>query len=380
MKIAILSITQNGISGGYKKYLNNIIPLISGSKEVDEVLCVFSNSIKKLFVDQKIAGVQYKSCKNLTLLNYFFNKELYKFLEEFDPDIIFLTAERPFKFKKVPVVVLFQDMRPFIKNGSDFSFINKIKLQLKKRISLMSFQMADKVITVSDSCKFYLKKELKINSDKINYIYYGVNPCEQSFKPTIVPDDWKNKFIFTAGSFGSYRGFEDLIKAFTLFDFNQLGIKGIVIASNLNDVEKKYKAYLDKLIAKHNLNSKVIWTDEISEPEMTWCYSNSQLFIMTSRVESIGMIALEALAHKCRIISARNFCLPEIFAEAALYYTPKDSEMLANVIKDAIAMTRVAKEEFVEKVEKQAMMFSWDKCLMETISNFNSILQTKTFK
>ena len=70
----------------------------------------------------------------------------------------------------------------------------------------------------------------------------------------------------------------------------------------------------------------------LSEKEMSWCYKNCKMFVMTSRVESFGIIAGEAMAHGYICISVDNPCLPEIFRVAAVYYLPRKGKLLAEAI------------------------------------------------
>jgi len=46
MKITIINLTGGGISGGYKKYLQNVIPKMAKDPTIEEILCVTPESIK----------------------------------------------------------------------------------------------------------------------------------------------------------------------------------------------------------------------------------------------------------------------------------------------------------------------------------------------
>ncbi len=45
MKIAIINITGGGMSGGYKKYLQNVIPRMARHNDVEAILCASPDSI-----------------------------------------------------------------------------------------------------------------------------------------------------------------------------------------------------------------------------------------------------------------------------------------------------------------------------------------------
>jgi len=92
------------------------------------------------------------------------------------------------------------------------------------------------------------------------------------------------------------------------------------------------------------------------------------MFIMTSRVESFGMIAAEAMSHGCICISADNPCLPEIFGGAAIYYPPKDGRALADAIQAVLAWDDNQRKAASARAKNQAKKFSWDVCARNTVA------------
>ena len=45
MRVAIINITGGGISGGYKKYLRNMLPRMAKNSEIENILCATPSSI-----------------------------------------------------------------------------------------------------------------------------------------------------------------------------------------------------------------------------------------------------------------------------------------------------------------------------------------------
>lgn len=45
MRVAILNLTGGGISGGYRKYLQNVIPRMAKDLAIEEILCASPSSI-----------------------------------------------------------------------------------------------------------------------------------------------------------------------------------------------------------------------------------------------------------------------------------------------------------------------------------------------
>ena len=45
MKVAIINITGGGMSGGYRKYLQNVVPRMEKHDDVETILCATPDSI-----------------------------------------------------------------------------------------------------------------------------------------------------------------------------------------------------------------------------------------------------------------------------------------------------------------------------------------------
>ena len=130
------------------------------------------------------------------------------------------------------------------------------------------------------------------------------------------------EFLFTAGSIRPARGLEDILYALNSLALEKVNLN-LAIAGNTASNMLSYRSSLEKYILNNGLGKKVIWAEELNKSEMNWCYKNCKAFIMASRVEACPNTALEAMAHGCSCISSYNPPLPEIFADAAIYYVPK---------------------------------------------------------
>jgi len=112
MKIAIINITGGGMSGGYRKYLQNVLPRIAAHPDVEAILCATPDSIGVSDWFDPMPNVRFVSCKPFRFLHY--DAKLLRELEKFSPDVIFVPTERYFQFDKVPVVSMLQNMKPFV--------------------------------------------------------------------------------------------------------------------------------------------------------------------------------------------------------------------------------------------------------------------------
>lgn len=382
MRIAILNLTAGGMSGGYRKYLANVIPRIAAHPEVETVLCVSPVTLNLAEWLGHIPRVEYFGCQLTGLIKYGVSEELKNRLKKFSPEVIFIPVERNFHFLKIPVVNMVQNMEPLADVNEDNPLFERVQHWVRAYLSRQGIRKADRVIAISKFVKEYLMSNYNLPEEKIGLIYYGSDDNKKcdAHLPSKLPVGWEKEFIFTAGSIRPTRGLEDVFLAMHYLLKEKEESFRLVIAGEANPNMIAYQNKLKSWIKKLGISDKVCWLNHLDDNEMAWCYKNCQLFVMSSRIESFGQIALEAMSHGCICLSASNPCLPEIFGDAASYYSPKDSQLLAKNIKSILSWNPQQKKEMAIRAEKRAAMFSWDVCAAKTVAELVKAIKNKKIK
>lgn len=360
--------TGGGMSGGYRKYLCNVIPRMALHPEVEALLCASPESLNVRGWFGQLPKVKFVNSRALQFLHLFHDSELNQRLEEFSPNVIFVPVGRFFRFKEVPVVNMVQNMEPIAYSGKNNPVSEKIRNLIRKKVSLSAFNASQRIIAISQYVKTYLISEFDIPKTKIGVVYHGASDIETTqSRPQALSEECKGRFVFTAGSIRPARGLEDIIYAVAILARKQINVK-LVIAGYTAPNMLRYKSTLENHIAANSINDRVIWTGTLSAQEMDWCYKNSLAFVMTSRVESFGIMATEAMAAGCICIAANNSCLPEIFADAAIFYSPGQYTLLAEAIVNILNFSGQKLNEAVQKALKRRAFFSWDTCAEQTVT------------
>jgi glycosyltransferase involved in cell wall biosynthesis len=361
MRIAIINLTAGGMSGGYRKYLQNVLPRMAESNDVEEILCAtpVSINIKKWF--GSLPKIKFVTCNSYNFLHFIPDYKFKKILKEFSPDVIFIPVERYFKFDRIPIVNMIQNMEPSADNLIENSVYNKCRLNIQRIIAKRAVEKSDRVIAISRYVKEFLSHKWNIPEEKIGLVYHGIElpQLEEYIRPKNIPKDWEDNFLFTSGSIRPARGLEDILGAMKHLILEKVSIKGLVIAGETESRMVPYRKKLEEWIKMNNLSSKICWAGKLSKKEMNWCYRNCKIFVMTSRVESFGMIAGEAMAQGCICISADSPCLPEIFGDAAVFYPSKRREVLTEAIQTVLRWDSYKCKEMSEMEKRQSYKFSW---------------------
>ena len=115
------------------------------------------------------------------------------------------------------------------------------------------------------------------------------------------------------------------------------------------------------------------FVDDASLPEL---YAGAALFIYPSIYEGFGLPPVEAMASGIPAIVANSSCLPEVCGDAARYVDPDDATEFASVIEDSL-LNRLWRIEAVHRGLERAKLFSWDRCIDETIAVYRKVINSR---
>ena len=373
----MINLTLGGMSGGYRTYLRKILPRLAAHRDVEAVLCAAPASLHVAQWFEPLPNVSFADSGRYRLFRHGPRRGLREKLDRFQPDVIFVPLARRFCFRDVPVVNMVQGMEPLAYDGRENPLLERIKNLLRRCAARSAAEHADGFIAVSSFVKDFLVNEWSVPAERIVVAQYGpADPAGQCLRPTSVPADWAGDFIFTAGAVRPARGLEDLVEALGHLGKGNVEAK-LVIAGATDPRMSFYRRAMEARISQNNLDRSVIWTGELTREEMDWCYRNCKLFVMTSRVESFGMIAMEAMVAGCVCIAADNPCLPEVFGEAAVFYPPKDAAALAAVIERLLDADGEELSRMSGAAGDRAAQFSWDRCAEKTVAQLAKVAERR---
>lgn len=381
MKIAVLNITGGGMSGGYRKYLQNIIPRMAGHPDVEAILCTFPKSLNGQDWFDNLKNVEFAHSSLSQPLRNGISHNLKHALRRFCPDVIFIPTAQYVKFGDIAVVNMVRNMEPFAYSGRKNPFLEKLRNFVRRKLASNAVWRSQRVIALSNYVKQFLVDNLKIPENKISVVYHGI-PHNKSFncvKPLAVPDSWKGNFLFTAGSIRPARGLEDILYALKHLDAEKFDINLLIAGATAPNMLPYLKSLKAK-IAEFGLQRKIIWPGSLNYEQMNWCYKNCQLFVMTSRVEALAMIACEAISRGSICITADSSVLPEVFRNAAIYYPAKNCRLLAKTIQTTLDWSDHQRNEMYELMKKRAAEFpSWDETAENTVNVLKFAIENNSY-
>jgi glycosyltransferase involved in cell wall biosynthesis len=215
---------------------------------------------------------------------------------------------------------------------------------------------ANRIIAISENTKKDLIEILKIPSEKIDVIYHGYNKSLFVEKPNKF-----GRYILFVGYRQGYKNFSALAKAFSNIILKDGDLKLICVGQPFNKEELNL---LKKLKILENTIAFGVTENKLNE-----LYSNALVFVYPTLYEGFGMPILEAFANNCPVCLSNTSSLPEIAANAAEYFDPKDIESISNAICKTIYDSDFSKQ-LVSKGRIRLNNFSWTKCSLETMNSY----------
>jgi glycosyltransferase involved in cell wall biosynthesis len=126
----------------------------------------------------------------------------------------------------------------------------------------------------------------------------------------------------------------------------------------------KFQSILKKIEAHKDL---VIYLNHVSDADRLVIMRKAEMLALPSFYEGFGMQILEAFECSVPVATSNVSSMPEVAADAAVYFNPKDVVDIKNTIK-AVLMDRSLRERLVGQGRVRLGQFSWERCAKETLA------------
>jgi glycosyltransferase involved in cell wall biosynthesis len=362
VRLAVVNLTQGGYSGGYRKYLGMLMPRLRAHPDIER-LDIFAPS-------QVVAAGEHTWPNRDGLSGY---RGLRKQIRDLRPDVVFIPTARWFDTGGTPTVVMVRNMEPLEAPFSGNSWPESAKNVMRARAARKACERADRVIAVSRHVRDFLQSRWQLDERRIGVVYHGIDPpaAEEPPRPLPLAPLGERPFLFTAGSIRPARGLEDLILAMA-GDMDPE--RRVVVAGRVDPGAEAYGRRLRDLAQRSGVADRILWPGHLGASEMSWCFRNAALFVMTSRCEACPNTALEAMSHGTLTVSGENAPMPEFFGQAASYYRLGDGSSLATAIREALTLPADQKELLRVKGRQRARDFDWNQTAALTISEIRKVM------
>lgn len=373
MRIALVNLTSGGLSGGYRKYLEIVPPLLAQHADVTH-LEVLSPANMRHELAPRIAEWRWSdrdARQGYPALRARLNPSTF--------DVAFFPTAR-LVHSALPTVVMVRNMEPLVAPFAGNSVLDGARNVARYLAAWRSVRQADRVIAVSDFVRDYLVGRWRIPQSRIGVVPHGIEPPLAPAawtRPLALGEDARGATLFTAGSIRPSRGLEDALEALDVL--TRRGVEATLwVAGAVAGDAQRYHDALRRSIARLGLAERVRWLGGLTRAEMSWCFANCDVFVMTSRVEACPNTALEAMSYGARSVATRNRPMPETFGDAASYYAAGRGVELADAIGAMLTVDAAARSARSRQATARAAEFNWRRTADATIRELQSAVSGLT--
>jgi glycosyltransferase involved in cell wall biosynthesis len=355
-------------SGGALSYIRNLIPLLARAfaESGQHQLVLLLHEHQKSELPELDAATQYVQVappRNGYLRVLWEMRTLPRIVAERAVDVLFTPYQLAPAVRGIRTVAMIRNMEPFLFGKYRYDLKNYIRNTVLCRASSKTLRNADRVIAVSQFAARYCRESLGLPDSRLNTIYHG---RDQRFSAQAEPGDdamlaglgVTGDYLFTCGSMLPYRRCELIIDAFA--NWSGRPDCQLIIAGTSTD--SRYQAGIRAAIERSGAAGSIKWLGQVKPDAMRVLYRRSRLFVTATEIEACPNIGIEALSSGCHIVSSDNEPLPEIFADAALYYRADDSGELTRLMAQQFSAAAGSSE----KARARAEFFSWEACSRHT--------------
>jgi len=251
-------------------------------------------------------------------------------------------------------------------------YIKKSDLFFLKTLLPRSIRRADKIITVSQSEREQIINFYKIQPEKIDFVYNGVDYenfakefSEEEKEKVRQKYNLPQKFLLYIGTFQPRKNIPVLIEAIKSLDIK------LILAGNRN--ARNFDKKINEVIEKNNFQNKVIFPGWIDEEDKPALLQIADCFVFPSLYEGFGIPIVEAMAAGTPVISSNKTSLPEVGKDGALFCDPKNTDEFSKRIYQAIADENL-KADIIKRGSEIAKLYSWQKTAEKTLNMYKSLM------
>ena len=343
--------------GGISKYISRLceelVKIGIDSKIIAPVYV--TNEVRS----ELIIGKKFPNFRGSHRLYSYISKQVAKHLmDDNDIDVYHQSYYSDYGLSKISAkkVVTIHDMAhekiPLYFSPKDMTPIRKLE----------SINNSDRIICISNSTKKNLLGIYPhISEKKISVIHLGYDQFNNNNDQ--YQQDYKkiySNYILFIGNRGGYKNYINLIKAISYSAALKNKIKIILFGGGNLTAQEMIE------ILELGFNEHSIECVQGDNKLLQHLYANAVAFIYPSIHEGFGLPLLEAMGSRCPVLCSNIDVFREVAGDAALYFSPYETDSIACAIEKILSDNSLRKE-LILKGLKNIKKFNWSKCASETL-------------
>ncbi|GAB3994824.1 hypothetical protein GCM10028807_33390 [Spirosoma daeguense] len=259
-----------------------------------------------------------------------------------------------------PFVITFHDAASE-RYAKEYPDLGEGLYELKKQL----LRRADAIISVSEYSKQEILRYFSVEPDKIKVIHLGTRLKKQASEKVPMNRPIPMPYLLYVGKRGLYKNFNGFFRAIQPVLQRHPDLHLVCAGGGPFTHQEQSLFYASRL------SDRVLYRSA-SDENLLKLYQHARAFVFPSLNEGFGIPVLEAFGNDCPVVLSNCSSLPEVAAEAALYFDPEDDDSVADAI-ERIVTDDVLCNELRQKGTERLRDFSCDKTARQTLDVYQSL-------
>lgn len=236
----------------------------------------------------------------------------------------------------------------------DSSYIARFKRRVRIWWRTCMFHASRHIVTISYASQNDLIEIFSVNAENISVIYPGFRLLNYIEAERILEN--KKPYFMYIGPIKERKNVEAIIEAFIQFrKITSLPHELWLVGRKSSDI---YETKVNARISASEYKNAILFKTDVSDTELSDVYTHATALVFPSLLEGFGLPILEALSHKCMVITSSTTSTKEVVGEAGIIVDPhKTAEITDAMIR--IAHNAYNRELFIKNATVQCAKFSW---------------------
>ncbi len=232
-------------------------------------------------------------------------------------------------------------------------------------VKKLLIQRATRVISVSEFSKQELLHYFPVDPDKVEVIHLSTSLGELTPLAAAMAAPLAAPYLLYVGKRDFYKNFEGFLRAIQPVLHRHPDLHLVCAGGGAFSTDEQALFYTLGLHERVQYRS-------ITDVSLLNLYQHAQAFVFPSLNEGFGIPVLEAFAGGCPAVLSNRSSLPEVGADAAVYFDPEDNESMTGAVERVLSDNNL-RADLRRKGTERLLHFSREKTAQKTLTLYQSV-------